>query len=33
MRSHVIGSGRAVDFDDLEVWLRLFFRLELQEKA
>jgi hypothetical protein len=32
MRNHVVGSGRAVDFDDLEVWLRIFFRLELPER-
>ncbi len=29
MRSFLIASGRAVSFDDLEPWLRLFFGLEL----
>jgi hypothetical protein len=29
MRSFLIASGRAVELDDLEAWLRLFFGLEL----
>jgi hypothetical protein len=29
MRSFLIASGRAVAFEDLEPWLRLFFGLEL----
>ncbi|MFA6035295.1 MAG: PD-(D/E)XK nuclease superfamily protein, partial [Myxococcota bacterium] len=29
MRSFLISSGNAVDFSDLESWLRLFFGLEL----
>jgi hypothetical protein len=31
MRSFLLASGRAVAFDDLEPWLRLFFGLELPE--
>lgn len=30
MRSFLIASGKAVLFEDLEPWLRLFFGLELQ---
>jgi len=29
MRSFLLASGRAVAFEDLESWLRLFFGLEL----
>jgi len=29
IKSFLIASGRAVDFDDLDSWLRLFFSLEL----
>jgi len=29
MRSFLLASGRAVAFEDLEPWLRLFFGLEL----
>jgi len=29
MRSFLIGSGNAVQLDDLEPWLRLFFGLDL----
>lgn len=29
MRSFLIGSGRAVQLDDLEPWLRLFFGMDL----
>ena len=29
MRSFLLASGRAVEFDDLEGWLRLFFGLPL----
>ena len=31
MRSFLIASGKAVDFEDLQSWLRLFFGLDLQE--
>ena len=30
IKSFLIASGRAVELDDLEPWLRLFFGLELQ---
>ena len=30
MRSFLIASGRAVDLEDLEPWLRLFFGLPLE---
>jgi len=30
MRSFLIASGKAVMFEDLESWLRLFFGLELE---
>jgi hypothetical protein len=33
MRNYVVGSGKAVAFDDLEVWLRIFFKLELPERT
>ena len=29
IKSFLIASGRAVDFDDLDAWLRLFFSLDL----
>lgn len=29
MKAFLIGSGKAVELDDLEPWLRLFFGLEL----
>lgn len=29
MRSFLIASGKAVEFEDLESWLRLFFSLDL----
>ncbi len=29
MRSYLLSTGRAVHFDDLEAWLRLFFGLPL----
>lgn len=29
MRSFMIASGKAVDFEDLDPWLRLFFGLDL----
>ncbi len=29
IRSFLVASGRAVDLDDLEAWLRLFFGLDL----
>lgn len=29
IRSFLISSGRAVDLEDLEAWLRLFFALDL----
>lgn len=29
IKSFLIASGRAVDFDDLDPWLRLFFSLDL----
>jgi hypothetical protein len=29
MKSFMIASGKAVDFEDLEPWLRLFFGLDL----
>jgi len=32
IKSFLIASGRAVDFDDLDPWLRLFFSLELPEE-
>ena len=28
-RSYLISTGKAVDFEDLETWLRFFFGLEL----
>jgi hypothetical protein len=28
----LIASGRAVDFDDLDPWLRLFFSLDLHDE-
>lgn len=31
MRNHAIGSGKAIDFAELEQWLRIFFKLELSE--
>jgi hypothetical protein len=31
IKSFLIASGRAVDFDDLDPWLRLFFSLDLPE--
>jgi hypothetical protein len=30
MRSFLVASGKAVEFEDLEAWLRLFFGLELR---
>jgi hypothetical protein len=30
MRSFLVASGKAVEFCDLEAWLRLFFGLELE---
>jgi hypothetical protein len=32
IRSFLIASGRAVELDDLEPWLRLFFLLELPDR-
>jgi len=32
IRSFLVASGRAVDLDDLEAWLRLFFALDLGEQ-
>lgn len=32
MKSFLISTGKAVEFDDLEPWLRLFFGLPLDEK-
>jgi hypothetical protein len=29
MRSFLVASGRAVDLEDLEAWLRLFFGLDI----
>jgi len=29
IKSFLVASGRAVDFDDLDPWLRLFFSLDL----
>lgn len=29
MRSYLVSTGRAVELDDLESWLRLFFGLDL----
>jgi hypothetical protein len=29
IKSFLVASGRAVDLDDLEAWLRLFFGLDL----
>jgi hypothetical protein len=31
IKSFLIASGRAVDLDDLEAWLRLFFGLDLHQ--
>ncbi|HEX6273474.1 MAG TPA: PD-(D/E)XK nuclease superfamily protein [Polyangiaceae bacterium] len=31
IKSFLIASGRAVDFDDFDPWLRLFFGLDLTE--
>ena len=30
MRSFLLASGKAVEFEDLEPWLRLYFGLELE---
>jgi len=30
MRSFLVASGKAVEFDDLEDWLRLYFALDLR---
>jgi hypothetical protein len=32
IKSFLIASGRAVDFEDLDDWLRLFFGLDLTEE-
>jgi hypothetical protein len=32
MRSFLISSGKAVELEDLEAWLRLFFGLDLDER-
>lgn len=32
MRAFLVSSGRAVEFVDLEAWLRLFFGLDLDEQ-
>ena len=31
IKSFLVASGRAVDFDDLDPWLRLFFSLDLPD--
>lgn len=31
MKSYLISSGRAVELDDLDAWLRLFFGLDLTD--
>ena len=32
MKAYLISTGKAVDLEDLEPWLRLFFGLEIPEK-
>jgi hypothetical protein len=33
MKSYLISTGKAVEFKDLEPWLRLYFGLSLEETA
>jgi hypothetical protein len=33
MRSFLVASGKAIDFADLESWLRLFFGLDLESTS
>ena len=32
MRSYLLSTGKVVDLDDLETWLRFFFGLELSSE-
>ena len=33
MRQYLISTGKAVEFEDLEDWLRLYFGLPLRSEA